>query len=669
MPENKLNIELKKMKKRLDEIGYKTANDDKTFVFKPTKKKEPSGKIPDPKKVAEREANRKASVLESRIPFEKKIVKYKETKQLPRWKYTTGSKDKAGEISISKKVMQAIDSKLVTRDEVADMFFPHANSQKEFDHLKIVNTRKLHEKINKGIAKKEGIDRSNFAQKVRSIMFRKHTWDVSNSMGQIVSGLIGSESLASKTSMLGKHNTEEFRTTIAKKMMDESNGKFGKIDKEMVKEIYTPNFYGQGAKGAMEKMMKIKGWDKETAEQFRDLYYNKLEEVVPELKQFRERIEKMISDGEVGSEMSFKTWDGTTIKLKLEAPVEGMARVKGKDIPMKATSTDLNRMSRALMPTIIQSIDASILKKIQAKTGIKATHDAFHTYTGAKLKAVKEAYLEEVTGIFKSNLLHDIMTDLGYKGKPLKSEKEFDTSKLDVSTMMKEEHGKNNIENVVSAENVLLDDGQLHNIERIIEEFMAGDNVHKLDAGQYEKKLATDAGWTDMSTRYLNDNPFAYQLASAHQRSHFDPTFVVPPPDKISAKARKIWIKKQEEIFDNLRARLEANPLMEGRLAGERRFTYESGLPIGDNVRSKTYQQILKEETAAYKVLFNNLPKTTQNTLKIYGKDYNRLKIKSAQIQKKIDTGVPVKADDVLDVVNKMYYKYPDCQVWEVSKK
>ncbi|MCK5847845.1 MAG: hypothetical protein KAH01_01440, partial [Caldisericia bacterium] len=645
LPEAELNKRLKNLEKQYNDIEYKTLpgkENDPTFTFKPREaKKKSEGGVKDVKKLAEIEATRVKNNERYRTDFVKKLKKYSDTKEIPRWGNSSYSIHKTGEKAISAKVLQSMDSRVVSYGEIADMFFPKTKSLNEFNYKKIQNTEKLHKKINNATAKKSGLERRNFAQKAKAILFRKDTWDVSNSMGQIVSGLIGSNELASKTNMMGKFNTTEFRSEIAKKMMEESDGRFGNIDKDMVKELYTPHFYGQGAKSAVEKMKKIKNWDDDTATAFRDLYYDKLEEVVPELKSFKTKIESMISENIVGNKMEFKTWDGTTIKLNLSKPKEGTAKIKGRNVEMKATTEELDNLSRALMPTIIQSIDASIMKKVQAELGIKGTHDAFHGATLKEVQQIKNIYVREMSDLSTSNLLENIMKDLGYKGAPLKEKKSLDVSKFDANTMLGKEHTKGEIEIRTEKDFAEADNGQLFGIDRLIEEYMSGNNVHKLQSSEYKTKLIGDAGYTDMSTRNINDNVFQYQLASAHQRSEFSSTFAVPPPKGMDYTK---WMKMQKEIFDDMRAGLEMNPMTNSLIKGKRRFTLESGKPVGDSYKTKSYQKILEEEQLRHKIIWNSLPQATKDKLHVFGSDYNSLKKREIRLQTKVEK----KTEDIL---------------------
>ena len=61
---------------------------------------------------------------------------------------------------------------------------------------------------------------------------------------------------------------------------------------------------------------------------------------------------------------------------------------------------------------------------------------------------------------------------------------------------------------------------------------------------------------------------------------------------------KEVWDKAQREIFNEARARIENNPLLIGKIQGERKFFTETGKVIGD--KTETFHKLLREENRSF---------------------------------------------------------------------
>lgn len=156
-----------------------------------------------------------------------------------------------------------------------------------------------------------------------------------------------------------------------------------------------------------------------------------------------------------------------------------------------------------------------------------------------------------------------------------------------------------------------------------MKEFMAKDNVRQASVNQLPKVLAHESGLRTMSVAKSGDDVFERQFALAHQSPIYNPRKSLKAPKGADAKE---WDKAQREIFNEARARLENNPLLNGKIQGERKFFTENGKLVGD--KTKTYHELLREEIVKGNLEIRRLNREAKKAVKQIAPTYEKLQLK-----------------------------------------
>lgn len=586
----KFNEYLEDLFTKLDNIGVYVNKDKLKVQFKP----EASGFVEEPTKKMLREAKE----LE-KAKYKHDFLAHPKTGAIATYRKTgkrTRSKD--GRYTLIDSQIKDIKEGYLTDAEIANKTSPISINSARADAIKKAREY-ASEKVNKAIAKDLGI-KSRFKEP-EYINFKDTVLDASNSVAQISTVLLGSKRLAKLAKL---YNTKvDIRDIVAEEML---NRGFKNASRATTKPLFMTKNYGQMRKGLVENVMKDQKIDKPEAEAFVDAFYEASKKVAPEMEELSDAIFKAFQDGK-RTEFKWKLPDGFEVGFTLTKTKEGSISIRGNDYKVKIDTQDFNEFARALMPNIIHSVDAYVARRMN-KLGIPTVHDAFIVPKG-KEDFAKEAYGKIMVELNESNLLDDIMSSLGYKGKSLK------VGDLESDMIMKSEH-KLNVEH--SAKNPELANARSMDVSRqstpigVMKDYMASGNYRQINTNQLIDSMVNEAGYNNSFLKLARegDDPFERQVALAMQSPYYKKSLSVKVPDGVNAS---VWDKAQREIFQEARAKLEYHPFLRDTIQGERKHFTKNGKAIGDY--TKTVQEIIDSEMRIARKLLKSKDRGEQRKL------------------------------------------------------
>jgi len=555
----------KQLADEYEEIGITVKSDDIDISnVKEPKKTDLVGKKESQDELKARELEEQKSASTTNRFIRKALKAYRSNGTIAR--YTRGSK--SGQPILSKRQMKDVDDDILTDAEIANKTIP-VSTKAGRKEAKEEATLLANKKVTEARAKKLGIEKFK-AETKHLLDFEDTVVDASNSVMQVTAVLLGSKRIGKLAKVAGENI--DVRDVIAKKMSD----KLGyEVNKDMVKPTFMTENYGQGEKGLIKNIQKNQRLTKPEATAQYQAYKEASDDLIPEMVKLREIVYKQMENKD---DVTFK-WslpDGFKVEFKLIKKLDGTISMRGKDIPIKVETDNLEDMSRALMPNIIHSVDAYIAREMN-KRGIPTVHDAFVVPKG-KEKIASDAYTEILQSINNSNLLDDIMRSIGYTGKSLK------VGDLDSSIIAKSEN-KLGVEHQKGKEEFAkqreLDVSKDSTEEEIMRDYMALENVRETPTPQLIDALVNEAMYRTMSIAREGDDVFERQVALAHQSKDYQPDLAIPVPDGVN---ESVWKTTQENIFNEARAKIEFNPRLNKVLEGQqRKYFNEDGSLVGNN--------------------------------------------------------------------------------------
>lgn len=430
---------------------------------------------------------------------------------------------------------------------------------------------------------------SKHADIKKQYIFKDEMTDASNSAYQFISVLTGDKSLAQGTKLTA--SGKDFRTEIAnemklrpdlqKKIETNTNEAFGKSHIKPLSMVWA---YGSTDKSLIKTFAKDNKLTLNEAEEvfreFNKVFVNKY----PSAKMLRDNIYNL----QERNKGTF-TWtlpNGTKSSYTAKGSEKG--RLGKTEVGITTESSDMS--SRALMPNIIHSIDGYAIQEVAKRLNIPiaTVHDAVRTTKG-KSDEVLKVYTEIMQEINDSNLLDDIMRELGYKGKPLK--RHFgQLTKEDISggtEKMSVEHSEGERIDVAKKE---IDDSRIKEPNELMRDYMAGQDVRKVEANQMLDTMVNEQMYSDIITKPSN-SPFENVMYHAMRGNKFTERMTSNVPkgvDEVMYKA------VEKELFEEARMKLEYNPLLRNEVKGMRKYFDENGKQLGRNVQ--TVNEILRAE-------------------------------------------------------------------------
>lgn len=575
--EEELNTFIDDIVKKYDETGTRV---DKESIKKEFAKEFKQGE-PNLEKRAIREDNEKLTASKKHNALIKNLQEYKDTKKVPRYK----SGQQAGKQALNSSQMRDIDEGILTLKEIADKTSPISTNKERINE--IAKAREFAaKKVNTTKAKNLGIkDRYKLPE---SIVFKDMVKDASNSVAQIITVMLGSKRLASVSKLLG--TDDDVRSIIGKQM--ETNGislpKYPKdvTWKDVVKPLFMTENYGQMEKGLIENLMKAHKISKDEAKMYYDAYAKASDDVVPEMVEFKKAIyDTYYKTGQ--SKLSWKLPDGFVVNINLSKNKDGSIRIRDNELKVNLVTDDFDNFSRAIMPRLIHSVDAYVARSMN-KAGFPSIHDAFVIQKG-KEQLAEDTYTKIMSDINNSNLLHDMMTSLGYKGKQLKdgtlTKEDIAGSKHKLGT----EH-EIGIEEKSKLRSMEL--GKQLTNEGVMRDYMASGNYRQIPTSRLVDALVNEAGYNNatLSLAREGDDAFERQVALAFQSPTYNRKLALEAPQGVD---KVMWNKVQEEIFNEARAKLEYHPWLTDAVQGERKWFTKEGKIVGQY--NKTYAEIYEE--------------------------------------------------------------------------
>ena len=262
------------------------------------------------------------------------------------------------------------------------------------------------------------------------------------------------------------------------------------------------------------------------------------------------------------------------------------------------------------MPRLIQSVDGYISRQLQAQK-FPMVHDAAIVSKGRE-EFLDASYKKIMTDINDSDLLHDIMKQLGYAGKPLK---EGTLTREDIEGsehMLGFEHRAGEADKKGTKLRKRDVSKQLSD-EEVMRDFMASKNYRQIPTSRLVDALVNEAGYNNavLSVAREGDDVFERQTALAFQSPNYNSMLALKPPKGTNAR---MWNKVQEEIFHEARAKLEYHPWLAKSdiVQGDRKWFNKDGGIIGQY--NKTYGEIYEELYQEFLVQHNAIkqPKEKQ---------------------------------------------------------
>lgn len=528
-----------------------------------------------------REDNERLSASKKHDTLLKNLKYYKDFKTIPKYK----SGQQAGKQTLNSSQTRDVDEGILTLKEIADKTSPVSTNKERKDAIKIAREH-ASKKVNTTKAKNLGI-KSRY-KLPESIVFKDTVKDASNSVAQIITVLLGSKRLASVSKLLGTN--DDVRSIIGKQM--EVNGmslpKYPKdvTWKDVVKPLFMTENYGQMEKGLIENLMKAHKISKDEAKMYYDAYAKASDDVVPEMVEFKKAIyDTYYNTGKAN--LSWELPDGFKVNINLSKDKDGSIRIRDNDLKINIKTDDFDNFSRAIMPRMIHSVDAYVARQMN-KAGFPTVHDAFVIPKG-KEQLADDTYTKIMSDINDSDLLHKLMTSIGYKGEPLKdgtltkSDIEGSPYKLGIE----HEAGKAEESKARKMElsKQLTDEG-------VMKDYMASGNYRQMPTNRLVDALVNEAGYNNsvLSVAREGDDAFERQVALAFQSPDYNSKLALKAPEGVN---EAMWNKAQEEIFNEARAKLEYHPWLTDAVQGERKWFTKDGKIVGRY--NKTYAEIYEE--------------------------------------------------------------------------
>ena len=591
-----LDTKMDNIEESYRDIGMKNVDIDRKKSVK-----DKDALTPDDETVAKMEQKEREDSTSRFNQTLKNINEYKRTGKVPR--HIKKGTVSTGRNKISKSQQELIDQNILTVEEIASLSSPANTTKYEMPEVKKHNKEKAILKVYEHNARSMGIDidKKAFGDQ-HDIIFKDEIVDASNSAFQHMTALLGSKHMADYSKMSGGdvdvrtvigEGGEGFSTSMSEILSN--NSKFeadgtppDSIDKQMktwkdfVKPIFMTEQYGQGKDGSISDIMNTHGWSKEKATIFYNAYDEVIGEMFPEMKELRDKVYSAMDNGGSGK-FEFKVGD-ETIHINLEGSNNNTVTIRGKDYKAKTKTGRIEEKSRALMPTIIHSLDAHTAMKMR-ELGYHTIHDAFVVPEGKTMDDVRKSYGEIIGDLNDSNILEQIGEEIGVDLSGIKIGDLKTQDIIDSQYKLSVEHPKGIAQQPQEREKDL---GKFQSLEEVMKDFMASSNHRSAKSGQLIDSMVAEASFYDMSVAMKSDDPFERQFALAHQSSVYDKSKSVPIPKDQPNIDKKWWDYAQERIFQESRSKLEYNPLTRNEIKGDNKYFDKYGDIIGkvnDNIK------------------------------------------------------------------------------------
>jgi hypothetical protein len=156
---------------------------------------------------------------------------------------------------------------------------------------------------------------------------------------------------------------------------------------------------------------------------------------------------------------------------------------------------------------------------------------------------------------------------------------------------------------------------------------------------------------------HKNDSPFERVFAMATQQNRFDVDKAVKPPRGANKKA---WIRAQELLFQEARAKLEFNPIRRSDIQGPSKYFGPNQIPLGD--KTKVMNQIIGEMRTRGRNAFEAQPPQMRKELRVVGRNFDSImeKVQSWSKNRPLKP-IEVVASSMVDnaAIPKSVKKYP----------
>lgn len=528
-------------------------------------------------------------------PFAKEAREYQEL-QLSAIKFRTKRKSISEGTATLDKLEQAMKDNGYTPDEIASISTPITIKEQESIRREF-NINKFTKEINNKKRNYLGTTNKWSTGEVKYIKPTDTTADFSNSVGQNVALSMGDYELASVTKLTGY--SDDIRTKIAEKATEVLGRNISKDD---IKPLFMTQLYGAMTKSLSQANVTSKENLEVALKEAKELFDTYDEIMRTEYEGFYKLSDEIYKLGEqsVDGKFSYKLPDDARVEFDLNDYKISSAKIAGKTQTIGIKLDKYNMSSRALMPNIMHSIDGYVIRQLQIRLGregidSRGIHDAL-TVKGENYDRVREIANDIQVELAESDILHDIMTQIGYKGEPLKKGNlDPNDVRSALTTAMDVEHLANKMEIAPARE---FDNGRLLSEEDLIKEHMLSNNVKLGTHEQVITKMITEAGYNTRKYAIARDTDDVAEriMAEALQGRKLDK---IEAPKEFPAYSKKLWDKVYEDMRNEARARAEHNPMLRGILQGTRHFFDENGNSLKRDFKSK--EQIEIEEKRLFR--------------------------------------------------------------------
>jgi len=389
--------------------------------------------------------------------------------------------------------------------------------------------------------------------------------------------------------------------------------------KDVVKKLFMTMGYGITDDGARRDMIRDLGFTMDQADGFMHLVEKEIRELVPSIKVFETEVFNLMSNGNMQAIGKWTRPDGFEMEIDFRQVQDfgyinlGMNTARGEkagNISLRGKTDQVDIHRRSLIAHIIHNVDSYGIYKLQ-KDGVHTIHDAMFVPKGKTDQDIATSYLKTMKDLAEEDLLHDIMTQLGYEGEPLRGrfnlDKDGNAEVFNIDRIMESR-------NALSTE-VMTSDMQVDTNGNPFPRLIGAEKLREPETGRYMTKTDTVIDMlaqtdhrliasdrlvnqiieesihdSERRLKYPNDSIFEAMVAHAWQSNKMPDDFARYNKNGMDPQAFKA---ASVAIFRKARTLLEIHPISRDKLFGDRVFAPEGELV--DLKSRKEYLQMHRE--------------------------------------------------------------------------
>jgi len=450
--------------------------------------------------------------------------------------------------------------------------------------------------LNKKFREQQGIT-DNFDLD-KHYIFKDEMSDASASAYQMIATMLGDLELAKGVKVAGTGN-KDFREVIAKELekqipedtlvrireaskdYENPNGDFGK---PQMKDIATTAMYGAMDESIIRDFAKKYGVTVEESEGIVNGYNKIFYDKYPSAFKLREEIYKLVPNNK--GKFEWTGLYGKKSSYEAYAEIRGSLG-KGKDAAI-VDKTQSNMYSRALLPNIIHSIDGDAIIETARRLDLPVgtVHDAVRGKAGSQPEILK-AYTDVLAEINNSNILDDIMRELGYTGPNLKEKYGGKLTEADIRSGVNKFAVEHYEGEKIPVEKKEIDDTRFKTEHEVMDDYLASMEESKHSYNVMLDFFIDTQIYKDLYRKTSKD-PLKNAMFHALNGPRFTKKMAIKAPDGVDE--HKFFLA-QKRAHERLRRKVEFNKILSDRVLirngkkvpqvrGTRKYFDERGKPI-----------------------------------------------------------------------------------------